>query len=67
MSRTLPDEIYLGVGAYHHIQPVSRQYGGALYVRADRPDIVAALALIEAVRPAITAATHPAQAPVEEE
>jgi len=46
----MPDEIHLGRDLHHYIVAKSERWGGVAYVRADRPDIVAALALIEACR-----------------
>lgn len=47
---TMPDEIYLGKDQFHYTVPVSSTRPGAVrYVRADRPLIASALALIDAV------------------
>ena len=46
----MPREIYLGRDNFHYIVPKSAKYGGIRYVRADDPEIVAALNLLQTVR-----------------
>lgn len=51
MSDNMPDELHMGRDSYHYIVQRSASTG-VRYVRADLPEIVAALALIEASRKA---------------